>query len=34
MVALLTALGVIYGDVAASLLYGLKQAIAEGGGRA
>jgi KUP system potassium uptake protein len=31
-VAVLTALGVVYGDIGTSPLYGLKQAIAEGGG--
>jgi KUP system potassium uptake protein len=33
-VAVLTALGVVYGDIGTSPLYGLKQAIAEGGGAA
>ena len=31
-VAVLTALGIVYGDIGTSPLYGLKQAIAEGGG--
>ena len=30
-VAVLTALGVVYGDIGTSPLYGLKQAIAAGG---
>ena len=34
MVAVLTALGVVYGDIGTSPLYGLKQAVAEGGGAA
>jgi KUP system potassium uptake protein len=33
-VAVLTALGVVYGDIGTSPLYGLKQAVAEGGGAA
>jgi KUP system potassium uptake protein len=33
-VAVLTALGIVYGDIGTSPLYGLKQSIAEGGGAA